>query len=120
MIKATETSLLSGDLSWCRFYVNFAHNIDIQALSEVDQRRYLMLLLLKTENQIRTNFSNTTIAHYLNISAAAWKKTRDKLIEVGIIDFTNHPTGWEFRQRPSDSGAKKMRAYRARKKDSDK
>lgn len=101
--------------AWFRMYAEFATDPKVQMLSEVDQRRYLMLLCLRCGNGDVT-LHETEIAFQLRISNEQWAETKAVLLAKGLIDEACQPTAWDKRQYVSDSSAARVAAYRKRKK----
>lgn len=106
-------------MQWFRMYAEFANDPKVQMLSEVDQRRYVMLLCLRCSNGDVT-LHETEVAFQLRISDDEWSKTKEVLLAKNLIDESNSPVGWDKRQYVSDSSAARVRAHRERKKETPK
>lgn len=102
-------------LPWFRMYAEFAIDPKVQMLSEVDQRRFVMLLCLRCSNGDVT-VNDDEIAFQLRISSEDAKATKAVLVGKGLIDDAWKPTAWEKRQQPSDSSKSRVSAHRERKK----
>ena len=109
--------------SWFRMYAEFAHDPKVQMLSEVDQRRFVMLLCLRCSNTHVTLHetlqkqdemlhvtdemlhvtNDETIAFELRINMEDWLRTKEVLMQKNLIDNNNLPTHWDKRQFISDS-----------------
>lgn len=100
---------------WFRMYAEFATDPKVQMLSEVDQRRYLMLLCLRCSDGDVT-LHETEVAFQLRISNEEWAATRAVLVAKNLITDDGKPTSWDKRQYASDSSAARTFAYRERKK----
>ena len=98
---------------WFRMYHEFAVDPKVQMLSEIDQRRYLMLLCLRCCNGDVT-LHETAIAFQLRISLREWAETRTVLQAANLIDTESKPTNWDKRQMLSDSSRERVAAFRAR------
>lgn len=104
--------------SWGRLYGEWADDIKVQSMSEVDQRRHAMLFCMHIKGH--TDPTNAEVALQLRISEKSWKKTQKIFIEKGFLgDDGNHLINWERRQYKSDKSAERTRDYRSRKKGND-
>lgn len=101
--------------AWFRMYAEFANDPKVQMLSEVDQRRFIMLLCLRCSNGDVT-LRETEVAFVLRVTEAEWLETKARLLDKGIITQDNKPTSWEKRQFESDSSAERVARHRAAKK----
>lgn len=101
--------------AWFRLYAEFANDPKVQMLSEVDQRRFVMLLCLRCSNGDVT-LRETEVAFVLRVTEAEWLETKARLLDKGIITQDNQPTSWEKRQFDSDSSAERVARHRANKK----
>lgn len=99
-------------MPWFRMYAEFAHDQKVQRLSEVDQRRFVMLLCLRCGNGDVT-LQDEDVTFLLRISDAEWSATKSVLLEKNLIGFDNKPTAWEKRQYVSDSSAARVAKHRA-------
>jgi len=104
-----------ASLPWFRMYSEFAIDPKIQMLSEVTQRRYLMLLCLRCSNDTVT-LHDDEVAFQLRISNEDYLETKSLLISKGLIDDDNKPTAWDKRQFTSDSSAARVARHRKNKK----
>ena len=75
---------------WFRLYHEFAVDPKVQMLSEVNQRRFIMLLCMKCSNSDE-KLSNSEIAFYLRIKLGEWIDTKNRLMSVDLIDDDAHP-----------------------------
>lgn len=100
---------------WFRLYGEFATDPKVQMLSEVDQRRYIMLLCLKCSNADVT-LHETEIAFQLRISNEELRKTQSVLMSKKLINEDYSPTAWDKRQYLSDSSAARVARHREKKK----
>jgi len=96
-------------------YAEFAHDPKVQSLSEVDQRRFLMVLCLRCSNGDVT-LQDVDIAFSLRIDVDSWAKTKQILLERKLINKRNQPTAWDKRQFASDSSAERVSRHRAKLK----
>ncbi|RCI70180.1 hypothetical protein DT376_35940, partial [Pseudomonas aeruginosa] len=83
--------------------------------SEVDQRRYIMLLCLRCGNGDVT-FHDDEVAFQLRINSEEWAASKGRLLGKGLITEDNIPANWDKRQFSSDSSTARVAAHRARKK----
>ena len=86
-------------------------------LSEVDQRRYIMLLCFRCNGDVTLH--ETEIAFQLRISDEEWAETRARLIQRKLITKDNKPTAWDKRQYVSDSSAERVRRHREKLRNAD-
>ncbi len=100
---------------WFRMYSEFAHDPKVQMLSEVDQRRYIMLLCLKCCNGDVT-LHVTEVAFQLRISNEELDATKQRLIQKGLVNDQLIPTAWDKRQFISDSSAARVAKFREKQK----
>lgn len=99
--------------NWGRLYGKWADDIDVQSMSEADQRRHAMLLCMHIKGHLNPTDEEVTLQ--LRISKKSWKKTKEIFIEKGFIaDDSNHLINWERRQFKSDKSAERTREYRNR------
>lgn len=96
---------------WFRMYAEFVHDPKVQRLSEVEQRRFVMLLCIRCSNGDVT-LHDCDIAFQLRISDEEWSATKSVLISKNLIDGENKPTAWEKRQYASDSSAARVARHR--------
>ena len=100
---------------WFRLYHEFSTNPKVQMLSEVDQRRYMMVLCARCRNGDET-LHDKNAAFEMRISEEAWVKTKATLLEANLIDDLSKPTGWNERQYVSDSSTSRSIKHRMKKK----
>lgn len=100
---------------WFRMYAEFTADPKVQMLSEIDQRRYVMLLCIRCGNDDET-FHDEAIAFQLRVSLDEWNKTKSILLARNLIDLNNHPTSWNKRQYQSDVSTERVRKHREHKK----
>lgn len=99
-------------------YAEFANDPKVQTLSEIDQRRFLMVLCLRCSNGDVT-LHDTDIAFSLRIELdgeGGWLQTKSIFLEKKLIDKRNRPLSWDKRQFASDSSAERVSKYRAKSK----
>ncbi len=100
---------------WFRLYHEFSTNPKVQMLSEVNQRRYLMVLCARCRNGDKS-LQDENAAFEMRISKEEWIKTKKVLGEVNLIDDLNKPIGWDERQYVSDSSTARSAKHRMKKK----
>lgn len=114
-------------MQWFRMYAEFATDPKVQMLSEVDQRRFIMLLCMRCSNGSETlhetlhetphaGLQDEVVMFQLRISAEEWQATKATLLAIGLITEDNMPAAWDKRQFTADSSTARVRAHRARKK----
>lgn len=100
---------------WFRMYAEFAHDPKVQMMSEVMQRRYLMIMCLRCSNTLGT-LSETEIAFYLKITLPELCETKALFVQKGFIDAHWILLNWMKRQMKSDYSAGRVAVHRAKKK----
>ena len=100
---------------WFRMYAEFAADPKVQMMSEVDQRRFVMVLCLRCSNDCVT-LQDDEVAFQLRISNDEWARTKALFLQKGLIGEDNTPTAWDRRQFVSDSSAERVRRHRDKKK----
>jgi len=108
--------------AWFRFYAEFVNDPKVQLLTEVTQRRFVMLLCLRCnvnsndDVTLHETLTDENIAFQLRISLEEWQETKQILLSKNLIDKHNVPVNWDKRQYISDSSAERVRRYREKKK----
>ncbi|MEZ5691178.1 MAG: hypothetical protein R3D71_05900 [Rickettsiales bacterium] len=117
---------MSNNNSWFRLYAEFAFDPKVQALSEALQRRYIMLLCMKCNGDLKkVTESNAKLA--LCVTATALRITEDEakvthetLVEFGLIEENWDIKKWNKRQYISDlkdpTLADRQRRFREKKR----
>ena len=101
-------------MQWFRMYCEFATDPKVQMLSEINQRRLVMLFCFKCNNYVTLH--DNEIAFQLRITEKEWQETKLIFVEKGFIDKNNEVLNWEKRQYLSDSSAERVRKHREKKK----
>jgi len=102
-------------MQWFRMYGEFATDPKVQMLSEIEQRRYVMLLCLRCSN-VDVTLQDEQVAFQLRISNDEWLQTKSILQSKNLINNDNTPSKWDKRQYTSDTSTERVRAYRERQK----
>jgi hypothetical protein len=100
---------------WFRLYSEFSHDPKVQMMSEVMQRRYLMLMCLRCSNELET-LHETEIAFHLRIAEVDLAETRSLFLTKGFIDEQWNLLNWDKRQFASDSSTARVRKLREARK----
>lgn len=100
---------------WFRMYAEFANDPKVQMMSEVDQRRFVMLLCMRCSND-HVTLQDNEVAFQLRITEDEWAQTKARFLAKRLIDEDNLPAAWDKRQFTSDSSAERVRKHRERKK----
>lgn len=100
---------------WFRMYSEFSHDPKVQMLSEVMQRRYVMLMCMRCSN-VTVTLHETEIAFHLRIDADQLAATKDIFIAKGFINDKWDLLNWDKRQFVSDTSASRVAKHRASKK----
>lgn len=101
---------------WFRMYSEFATDAKVQMMSEVMQRRYLMLMCLRCSNSLVT-LHDEEIAFQLRIGNEELAETKALFIKKGFIDSAWNLLNWEKRQFTSDSSKGRVAKHRALQKE---
>jgi hypothetical protein len=101
--------------AWFRMYSEFATDPKVQMLSEVNQRRYVMLLCMRCSND-NVTLHDEEVAFQLRVTDEEWMVTKAALMSKGMIDEDAKPCAWDKRQYISDSSTSRVAAYRERMK----
>lgn len=105
---------------WFRMYHEWVNDPKVQLLAFEDQRHYIALLCLKCNDTLDSAAPNETyrdrmVARALGLAPDAAIEARRRLVEVGLITDTWHPTKWNSRQFESDTSADRTRAWRMKR-----
>jgi hypothetical protein len=98
-------------MRWLRLYGEFATDAKVQSLSEPMQRRYVMLLCLKCNEEI-PGLTDEEVSCALRIGNDEAISTKDKLLSRGLITEEWEPTNWDKRQYISDTSNNRVKKYR--------
>lgn len=101
-------------MQWFRMYGEFINDPKVQMLSEIDQRRYIMLLCIRCNEDVTLH--DDIIVFQLRISSEEWKQTKQALINKNLIDKNNNITNWNKRQYISDTSNERVKKHRLNKK----
>lgn len=89
-------------LPWFRMYAEFSGDPVIQSLAFEDQRHYVILLCLKCSGTLDRDISHDqrdrVITKGLGLDPTSAAEVKRRLIDVGLIDKSWHPSAWEKRQ----------------------
>jgi hypothetical protein len=103
---------------WFRMYAEFASDPKVQVLSEILQRRYVMLLCLQC-SEYYISRPDDEIALSLRITSDDWMQTKTELIDRNLLLPDGSINGWNKRQFISDkkdpTAAERQRRSRAKK-----
>lgn len=103
---------------WFRFYHEFAFDPKVQRLSEVNQRRFVMILCLRCCNG-EVTLPDDDVTFTLRITDEEWQETKNEFIKRNLIDRDNMPIAWDKRQMPSDLSTSRVKKHRAKQATSD-
>lgn len=96
--------------SWFRLYAEFSTDPKVQMMSEVYQRRLVMLFCMKCNGD--ATLHDNEIAFQLRISSDEWAATKGEFIARGFLDSDNNLLNWDKRQFRSDSSTERSRKHR--------
>lgn len=106
-------------MDWFRMYSEFASDPKVQSMSEVMQRRLIMLFCLRCSNTLVT-LQDDEIAFALRISETELAESKAVFMRKGFIDEAWEILNWDKRQFVSDSSAARVARHRAKKKETEK
>ena len=101
---------------WFRLYSEFAHDPKVQMLSEINQRRLIMLFCIRCNGNV--TLQDEQIAFQLRISMDEWLSSKAIFIDKNFINNDNEVLNWDKRQFVSDSSAERVAKHRQRMKQS--
>ncbi len=109
-----------ASLPWFRLYHEFAADPCIQSLAFEDQRHYIVILCLKCagtlDKELEHSVRERIILSGLGLDTVKAMEVKRRLAEVGLIDASWQPKGWDKRQFKSDFDAtanERQRRHRA-------
>lgn len=104
---------------WFRLYSEFAFDPKIQSMSETLQRRYIMLLCLKCNDDLE-KLNEEELAVALRIDEETLQETKAIFLRKGLIDEDWEILKWDKRQFLSDksdpTAAERQKRYRENKR----
>jgi len=106
-------------MDWLRLYAEFGTDPKVQMMSEVMQRRLIMLFCLQCGNGIETfhvTERETSIAFALRLSEEEIALTKAEFLKRGFINDDWTLRNWGKRQYASDSSTARVRKHREAKK----
>lgn len=103
-------------MEWIRLYQSWASDPKIQRCSEIDQRRHVMIMLMRAEGILDTA-SDEDIAYFMRISDEDWVKTRDRFLDKNLIEHNDNGVGydipaWGRRQPKYDHSTERVKLWR--------
>lgn len=101
---------------WFRLYSEFAHDPKVQMLSEVNQRRLIMLFCIRCNGDV--TLQDEQVAFQLRISMDEWLASKATFIDKNFINNDNRVLNWDKRQFVSDFSAERVAKHRERMKQS--
>lgn len=101
---------------WFRMYAEFANDPKVQMLSEVMQRRLVMIFCLRCNDSLKVA-DDEEIAFSLRIDLGELEKTKDAFIKKGFVDKNWNPINWDKRQFLSDKSNSRVAKYREKRKE---
>ena len=101
--------------SWFRMYSEFASDPKVQSMTEVMQRRLLMLLCLRCSNALVT-LQRDEVTFALRISEEELAETISLFERKGFIDSDLNILNWDKRQFNSDSSTARVSKHREKQK----
>jgi hypothetical protein len=104
-------------MAWFRMYAEFLHDPKVQMLSEVDQRRFIMLLCIRCcsgDETLHETLDDDFVAFQMRIDVDEWRETKRQLRAKCLVNDEGQPTNWAKRQFASDSSTARVRKHRRR------
>ncbi|HDR8927864.1 hypothetical protein [Burkholderia vietnamiensis] len=109
-------------MPWFRMYTDFLNDPKLIALAFEDQRHFIGVLALKgdgtLDNKCAPELMNRIVAQRLWVDYAVIGEVKKRLVAAGLIDDNWQPLAWEKRQMRSDTSTERVRAHRAKAKQS--
>lgn len=106
-------------MPWFRMYAEWASDPVVQSLAFEDQRHHAVLLCLKCNGTLDRAISpeqrERIIVRGLGLDSLTAAEAKRRLIEVGLIDDSWQPNGWDKRQYASDISTNRVRNHRKNK-----
>ena len=99
---------------WFRLYSEFAHDPKVQMLSEINQRRLIMLFCIRCNGNV--TLQDEQVAFQLRISMDEWLASKATFIDKNFINSDNEVLNWDKRQFISGSSAERVSKHREKKK----
>ena len=101
-------------MQWIRLYQSWSSDPKVQRLSETDQRRHVMLLLMRAEGNLESA-ADDEIAFFMRISEKEWTETKDTFIKKGLM--SDNASGydipaWGRRQPKWDHSSERVKLWR--------
>lgn len=100
--------------AWFRLYGCVLDDPKVQMMTEINQRRLLMLMCSRSNGYV--TLQDTEVAFQLRISVDDWIDTKLIFIDRGFIDTSNKLLNWDKRQFASDLSAERVARHRAKKR----
>lgn len=101
-------------MQWFRLYQEFATDAKVQMLSEINQRRLVMLFCFRCNSDV--TLQDEEVAFQLRITSEEWASTKAEFIKRGFIDKYNNVLNWDKRQYVSDSSNQRVKRHREKVK----
>ena len=105
-------------MPWLKLWCDFLHDPKVQMLSEVDQRRYLMVLIVKMTGELAKTPDTATLAWKLHIEETSCEQTLQVLVRRGLLSICDgmiDVVGWHKRQDKDPEAAERKRKQRAKR-----
>jgi hypothetical protein len=102
-------------MQWFRLYAEFAFDPKIQSMSETFQRRYIMLLCVTCNGDVK-KITDEELACAMRISVDDLQKTKEVFINKGLITDGWMPRTWAQRQYLSDVSTPRVKKHREKKR----
>jgi hypothetical protein len=99
---------------WFRMYSEFATDPKVQMMSELEQRRLLMIFCLRCNGHV--TLQDEEVTFMLRISNDDWANTKKLFMSKGFINNDNEVMNWDKRQFVSDSSAERVARHRDKKR----
>ncbi|MCK5488235.1 MAG: HNH endonuclease [Desulfobacterales bacterium] len=103
-------------MKWLRMWTEWAHDPKVQAMPEAMQRRHVVLLCLRRQEDT-SKLTDEEIASYMRISMEDLQETKELFQSKNFIDNGWNVLAWEKRQFESDKSAERTRRYRDRREE---
>jgi len=107
-------------LPWFRLYTEIVDDEKLRLLAFEDRWHYIAILACKRKGIIDADVSpellERKLAVKLGLQVRELGELNRRLREVGLIDESWQPTGWDKRQYESDNSTERVRRHRQKRK----
>lgn len=102
---------------WFRMYAEAVDNVKLRLLAFEDRWHYVALLCCKAQgiyDEKNEDLRRNKLCVKVGLDPRELAMVIDRLHDVGLVDPSGNPVGWDERQFLSDSSTSRVRAFRER------